>query len=194
MSDLRHAYGREAEPHRLSPPHRVKREATRRVHRIARSCSAGRQAGRVGFDRQRVRAIGARPLEDRMSARTKLSLATATALGLASLTAVVADAVAATPTPTTTATTVAADPPVLDAELIRSYDAFDANQGVAVDAKYFYAVDNRSITKHDRETGEPLLQIAGSSGGPLIHMDSGAVVGCKIYAAHSNYSGMPMQS
>ena len=126
-----------------------------------------------------------------MSARTKLSLATAAALGLASLTAVVADAVAATPTQTTT---VAADPPVLDAELIRSYDAFDANQGVAVDGKYFYAVDNRSITKHDRETGEPLLQIAGSSGGPLIHMDSGAVVGGKIYAAHSNYSGLPMQS
>jgi hypothetical protein len=30
-----------------------------------------------------------------------------------------------------------------------------------VDAKYFYAVNNRTITKHSRATGEPLLQFAG---------------------------------
>lgn len=30
----------------------------------------------------------------------------------------------------------------------------DANQGVAVDDKYIYAVTNRRITKMDKETGE----------------------------------------
>ena len=44
-----------------------------------------------------------------------------------------------------------------------------------MDRSYFYAVDNTSITKHSRETGAPLLQFAGVDGGPLIHMDSGAV-------------------
>ena len=125
--------------------------------------------------------------------RTKISVATAVALAAGGLSAVVANATAASPTPSA-ASTAAVDPPVLTAELIRTYDAFDANQGVAVDGRDFYAVDNRSITKHDRESGEPLLQIAGSDDGPLIHLDSGAVVGGKIYAAHSNYSGLPMQS
>jgi hypothetical protein len=132
-------------------------------------------------------------MSTRTRTRTKISVATTLALAAGGLTAVVANATAASPGQTAASTAIA-EPPVLTAELVRTYDAFDANQGVAVDGKSFYAVDNRSITKHDRESGEPLLQIAGSDGGPLIHMDSGAVVGGKIYAAHSNYSGLPMQS
>ena len=88
----------------------------------------------------------------------------------------------------------AAEPQQLEARLLRTYDAFDANQGVAVDRSHFYAVDNTSITKHSRETGAPLLQFAGADGGPLIHMDSGAVHGGRLYAAHSNYSESPMES
>jgi hypothetical protein len=87
-----------------------------------------------------------------------------------------------------------AEPPVFTATLARSYDTFDANQGVAVDDKYFYVVDNRSITKHDKATGQPLLQFAANGDGPVIHMDSGAVVNGKLYAAHSNYSDYPMES
>jgi hypothetical protein len=86
------------------------------------------------------------------------------------------------------------EPQTLDARLLRTYDAFDANQGVGVDRSHFYAVDNTSITKHSRETGEPLLQFAGVDGGPLIHMDSGAVHRGLLYAAHSNYSESPMES
>jgi hypothetical protein len=85
-----------------------------------------------------------------------------------------------------------ADPPVLEAHLLRTYDAPDANQGVAVDQANFYAVDNRQITKHDRRSGDPLLQFAGGS--PFIHMDSGAVHRGKLYAAHSNYDERPMES
>jgi hypothetical protein len=127
-----------------------------------------------------------------MPTRTRITVATALTLATASLTAAVAHSpspAASAPTPT-----AAAEPPVLTAQLMRTYDAFDANQGVAVDGTHFYAVDNRSITKHDRQSGEPLLQFAGSDDGPLIHMDSGAVVSGKIYAAHSNYDDLPMQS
>ncbi|TDW60732.1 hypothetical protein [Kribbella pratensis] len=88
----------------------------------------------------------------------------------------------------------AAEPPTYDAIPLKSYPAFDANQAVAVDAKYFYAVNNTTITKHDRHTGEPLLQFAGDEDGPFIHMDSGMVLGNKLYAVHSNYSDWPMES
>jgi hypothetical protein len=88
----------------------------------------------------------------------------------------------------------AVEPQQLEARLLRTYDAFDANQGVGVDRAHFYAVDNTSITKHSRETGAPLLQFAGADGGPLIHMDSGAVHRGRLYAAHSNYSESPMES
>jgi hypothetical protein len=113
----------------------------------------------------------------------------------------VAGAVAATAgsaQPTTrsaaAAQTAAAEPPQLEAQLLRTYDAFDANQGVGIDRSRFFAVDNRQITKHDRKTGAAQLQFAGAAGGPLIHMDSGAVYRGKLYAAHSNYDESPMQS
>ena len=110
---------------------------------------------------------------------------------LAAAAAVVAAVVATPPE----ARTAAAEPQQLEARLLRTYDAFDANQGVGVDRSYFYAVDNTSITKHSRESGAPLLQFAGTEGGPLIHMDSGAVHHHgRLYAAHSNYNASPMES
>jgi hypothetical protein len=86
------------------------------------------------------------------------------------------------------------EPPVLQARVLRSYDAFDANQGVGVDRRFFYAVDNSEVTRHDRRTGAPLLQYAGVEEGPLEHLDSGVVVGRRLYAAHSNYNESPMES
>jgi hypothetical protein len=111
--------------------------------------------------------------------------------------AVVAAAAAAVGVVTATAGSAqpaAAEPQQLEARLLRTYDAFDANQGVAIDRSNFFAVDNRQITKHDRNTGAALLQFAGVSGGPVIHMDSGAVYHGKLYAAHSNYDESPMES
>lgn len=100
----------------------------------------------------------------------------------------------AAPTANPTANPTAAEPPAFTARLDRAYDAFDARQGIAVDGRFFYAVDNREVTKHDRATGEPLLQFAADEDGPFIHMDSGAVVGGRLYAAHSNYDESPMES
>lgn len=86
------------------------------------------------------------------------------------------------------------EPPVLDGETIESFDTFDANQGIAIDETAFYAINNYSITKHDKSTGEPLLQWVGPEQGPVIHLDSGVVVDGMLYAAHSNYSDWPMTS
>jgi hypothetical protein len=39
-----------------------------------------------------------------------------------------------------------------------------------------------------------LLQFVGDAGGPIVHMDSGTVVGDRLYAATSNYDESPMTS
>ncbi len=95
---------------------------------------------------------------------------------------------------TTAQADAAPEPPVFTATLARSYDTFDAHQGVAVDKKYFYVVNNQSITKHDRATGKPLLQFVSDDDGPIIHMDSATVVGDKLYVATSDYDSAPMTS
>jgi hypothetical protein len=88
-----------------------------------------------------------------------------------------------------------AEPPAFEAAVERTYtDTWDADQGIAVDRKHFYAIDNAEITKHDRETGEPILQFAGAEGGPIEHLDSGMVLNGKLYTAHSNYPEWPMES
>src|SRR5262245_39677941 len=101
--------------------------------------------------------------------------------------AVVGAATAAVAIAAATGSAQSGGPQQLEAKLLRTYDAFDANQGVAVDSSHFFAVDNRQITQHKRSTGEPLLQFSAVSGGPIIHMDSGAIYRGKLYAAHSNY-------
>jgi hypothetical protein len=120
--------------------------------------------------------------------RHRIILAVVAALGAVAASTLLSSAQASAPAPPAEAV------PELAATPIASYDAFDANQGVAVDRKHFYAVDNQTITKHDRSTGAPLLQFAGRPDGPIEHMDSGAVVDGKLYVGHSNYPEWPMES
>lgn len=127
-----------------------------------------------------------------MIRRTKTAAALAVATTAAALGTLLVSAQAA---PDAAAKTAAAGADqVLPGTEVARYDAFDANQGVAVDGRYFYAVDNRTITKHDRVTGEPLLQFAGDADGPIEHLDSGVVHNGRLYAAHSNYPEYPMES
>jgi len=88
------------------------------------------------------------------------------------------------------------NPPVFEGSIEKVFATFDARQAVAVDAEHFYAVNNFRITKHDKVTGEPLLQWDGVSDdtGPLIHLDSAMILDGKLYAAHSNYPLWPMAS
>jgi hypothetical protein len=84
--------------------------------------------------------------------------------------------------------------PVVDGETVATFDSPDANQGVAVDENYFYAINNSSISKHDKATGERVAQWDGAEEGLVLHLDSGVVVDGLLYAAHSNYPVWPMTS
>lgn len=69
----------------------------------------------------------------------------------------------------------------------------EANQGVGVDAEHFYAVDNRTIAKYTKD-GEFVTAWEGPADGPIVHLDSAAVIDGEIYASHSNYRYLPMTS
>ncbi len=70
----------------------------------------------------------------------------------------------------------------------------EANQGVGVDERHFYAVDNQAIGKYDKTTGKLVEKWEGAREGPIVHLDSAMLMGGKLYAAHSNYPEWPMTS
>jgi hypothetical protein len=65
---------------------------------------------------------------------------------------------------------------------------------VAVDADHFYAIDDRRIGKYSKRTGERIGSWSAPAGGPIVHLNSGVVLDGRLYCAHSNYPGVPMQS
>jgi hypothetical protein len=79
-------------------------------------------------------------------------------------------------------------------EQIGEFAIPEANQGIGVDDRYFYAVDNRTIARYDKKTGKPAGKWQGPKDGPIVHLDSALVMDGKIYCAHSNYSEWPMTS
>jgi hypothetical protein len=77
---------------------------------------------------------------------------------------------------------------------IGEFPVAEANQGVGVDARHFYAVDNFAIGKYDKKTGKLVKKWQGDRKGPILHLDSAMVMDGKLYAAHSNYPQWPMTS
>ena len=77
---------------------------------------------------------------------------------------------------------------------IAEFTVPEANQGVGVDADYFYAVDNTTLGKYDKKTGALVKRWSQEKGGALIHLDGATVIDGKIYCAHSNYPEWPMTS
>lgn len=79
------------------------------------------------------------------------------------------------------------------AQVISTWPAPEARQGVAVDVDFIYAVDNAQIAKYDRKTGQ---KVAHFKGDPVKfpHMNSCAVIGPQLICAGSNYPATPMQS
>lgn len=69
----------------------------------------------------------------------------------------------------------------------------EANQGVGVDDRYFYAIDNHTIAKYTKD-GYFVAAWEGADDGPVLHLDSAAVIDGKIYCSHSNYRYFPMTS
>lgn len=70
----------------------------------------------------------------------------------------------------------------------------EANQGVGVDERYFYAVDNQAIAQYDKATAKLVKTWQGPRDGPIVHLDGAMVMDGKLYAAHSNYPKWPMMS
>jgi hypothetical protein len=79
-------------------------------------------------------------------------------------------------------------------EQVGEFAVPEANQGVGVDDRHFYAVDNQTIGKYDKKTGKLVKKWSGDKKGPILHLDSAMVMDGKLYAAHSNYPEWPMTS
>jgi hypothetical protein len=82
----------------------------------------------------------------------------------------------------------------LAAKTLRVYEAPEADQGVAADARAFYAIDNTVIAKYDTATGAAIGKWAGPAGGLIRHMNSCLVEAGRLWCANSNYSQTPMGS
>ncbi len=78
--------------------------------------------------------------------------------------------------------------------VLKEFQAPEARQAVAVDSTSFYAIDNHTIGKYDKRTGKLLARWVGPEEGPIQHLNSGVVVGHRLYCAHSNYPHVPMTS
>jgi len=70
----------------------------------------------------------------------------------------------------------------------------EARQGVAVDAAHVYAIDNTTLGKYDKFTGERVAQWSADEDTPLKHLNSGIVRDGQLICAHSNYGELPMTS
>lgn len=76
---------------------------------------------------------------------------------------------------------------------VASWPAEEAEQGVAVDARYFYAIDDSAIGKYDKRTGARVARWMGDRR-LYPHMNSCVVDGSRLICAASNYPDVPMAS
>lgn len=79
-------------------------------------------------------------------------------------------------------------------EEVRRFKAAEAIQGVAVDAEFFYAIDNHSLGKYRKDTGARVGGWDGGKGGRIQHLNAGVVIGGQLYCANSNFPKLPEQS
>ena len=84
--------------------------------------------------------------------------------------------------------------PRLTARTLRVYEAPDADQGVAVDANYFYPVDNSVIAKYEIASGKQIDRWDGSPSGLIRHLNSCIADASRLMCANSNYPQVPMGS
>lgn len=77
--------------------------------------------------------------------------------------------------------------------IVKTYDVPLARQAVAVDAEYFYVINNSSITKHLKSSGA-LIGLWQDKDSLIHHMNSGIIIDGKLYCINSNYPEIPMVS
>jgi hypothetical protein len=78
--------------------------------------------------------------------------------------------------------------------VIHRFPAPEATQAVAVDAKFFYAIDSAAIGKYDKQNGKRVGGWREAPDGRVAHLNSGIVIGGRLLCAHSNYPELPMVS
>jgi hypothetical protein len=69
----------------------------------------------------------------------------------------------------------------------------EAKQAVAVDNRFFYAINNSTITKYSKKDSSPVKTWDGEKEG-IKHLNSGVVIKGKLYCANTNYPEIPMAS
>lgn len=77
------------------------------------------------------------------------------------------------------------------AAVVKIYEVPEVKQAVAVDRNYFYAINNSTITKHDKKDGKLLVKWDGTGEG-ISHLNSGIVIKGRLFCASSNYPDSPM--
>ena len=82
----------------------------------------------------------------------------------------------------------------LAARTLRVYEAPEADQGVAADARHFYAVDNTVIAKYEIASGRRVARWVGPPNGLIRHMNSCLAERGRLWCANSNYPLTPMGS
>ncbi|WP_091742668.1 hypothetical protein [Phenylobacterium immobile] len=93
---------------------------------------------------------------------------------------------------TTLAATAASAEPQLrpGAETVRRYPAPEARQGVAVDARFVYAVANSTIAKYDKQTGAKVGEWKGDRA-RFPHINSCSLIAKELVCASSNFPAAP---
>lgn len=78
-------------------------------------------------------------------------------------------------------------------EVVKEYSLPMTQQGVAVDDHFFYVINNRTISKHDKKNGM-LAASWEDKDSVLKHMNSGIIIKGKLCCIHSNFPEIPMAS
>ncbi len=79
----------------------------------------------------------------------------------------------------------------LTATTIGAYPAPEADQGVAVDARHFYPVDNTVLAKYDRASGALVARWVAPKNGLIRHLNSCLADRGTLWCANSNFSQTP---
>ncbi len=82
----------------------------------------------------------------------------------------------------------------LTAKTLRVYSAPDAEQGVAADGRYFYAISNSMIAKHEISGGRQVQRWSGAATNLIHHLNSCYANAGRLWCANSNYPETPMGS
>ena len=82
----------------------------------------------------------------------------------------------------------------LTGKTLRTYEAPEANQGVAADSGHFFAIDNSTIAKYQAESGRLIDRWTRPRDGPIRHMNSCLTHSGQLWCANSNYPQTPMGS